>query len=73
MIFSQLNIAKMSVHSELVLDKFLNDQNITAIALQETGCWSPSAGMFQGRKIYKNKTDMSSVISGVALVLHESL
>ena len=63
----------MSIHSELALDKFVYDQNIMAIALQETGCWNPSKGIFQGRKIFQSKTDATSNSAGVALVIHNSL
>ena len=73
MIFSQLNVNKMSTHSELTLDKFINDLDISAIALQETGSWIPSTGIFQGRKVYQNTTVSTDKIAEVALIIKEAL
>ena len=63
----------MSVQSEMALERFLHINNVAAMALQETGCWHPSNGAFQGRKIYQNKIDTSTDTSGVALILQDSL
>ena len=74
-LFCQLNVSKMSINSEMVIDRFLGIHKIKAIALQETGCWNVSSGAFVGKKIFQNKTTSSSAstLSGVALIIDEDL
>ena len=76
MIFSQLNISKMSIQTEIVTSHFMYTNGISLIALQETGNWNPSQEAFPGCKIFQNNTDNNSIspsISGVALVANNFL
>ena len=75
MIFSQLNISKMSVHSELSLQKFIHDQDIKLMALQETGCWKPTDGFFGDNVVMKKDTTSRNNpnLRGVALIVHKDL
>ena len=71
MIFSQVNISKMSSHSEVALQKFINDQNISLIALQETGKWKPTDGFFIDKQIIQNKCINDQM--GVAIIADKNL
>ena len=73
MIFSQLNVSKMSKQSEMAIDHFMHDNKISSMALQETGTWTPSASAFKGRKIFSKSPDIQLGTSGVALIFDQSL
>ena len=71
MIFGQLNISRMSTHSEAALQSFIYERGISLIAIQETGVWNPSDGFFTNKAIIKNK--LNDNLSGVALIAENSL
>ena len=73
MIFSQLNISKMSNNSELCLQKFIHEQNIHLLALQETGCWKATNAFFQDSVIFQNDISGKTNLRGVALIVKKSL
>ena len=73
MIFSQLNISKMSKNSELCLQKFIHDQSIQLMALQETGCWNVTGGFFKDSMIIQNDMSGKNNLRGVALLIKKSL
>ena len=73
--FGQLNISKMSSHSESSLNKFIVEQNLSLMALQETGPWVQSDGLFRSYKIIQSNSSwkVSKGMSGVSLVIKDSL
>ena len=71
--FCQLNVCKISKHSEIVIDKFMADKNIKLLAAQETGAWIPSPKMFTSFKIFQNKSSADSNLAGVALIIDKAL
>ena len=73
MIFSQLNVSKMSKQSEMAIDHFMHDNKIFSMALQETGTWTPSTSSFKGKKIFSNTPDIQLGTSGVALIFDKRL
>ena len=73
MIFSQLNISKMSNNSELCLQKFIHEQCIQLLALQETGCWKATNAFFKDSVIIQNDPSGKTNLKGVALIVKKSL
>ena len=73
MVFSQLNISKMSSNSELSLQKFLHEQEIHLMALQETGCWEPTDGLFNDKIIFRNNIVGNNTLKGVAIIAKKTL
>ena len=73
MIFSQLNISKMSSNSELSVQKFIHDQGIHLMALQETGCWDKTKGLFTDSLIIQNDISCNTSLKGVALIVKKAL
>ena len=73
MIFSQLNISKMSSNSELSVQKFIHDQGIHLMALQETGCWDKTKGLFTDSLIIQNDISCKTSLKGVALIVKKTL
>ena len=73
MIFSQLNISKMSSNSELSVQKFIHDQGIHLMALQETGCWDKTKGLFTDSLIIQNDISGKTSLKGVALIVKKTL
>ena len=68
-LFGQLNISKMSNHSELALSNFLDRHNVSLLAVQETGHWTPTLSLFDKYLICQNTTQPTSMLSGVALII----
>ena len=75
LLFGQLNIAKMSTHSELALANFIYEQNIALLALQETGHWdiSSSTSLFKNYQIFVNTNKPTENLSGVGLIIDKKL
>jgi len=73
MIFSQLNIAKMSSNSELCLQKFIHDHRIQLMAIQESGCWEPTKEFFKDYTIIQNDISGKNNLRGVALIVKNDL
>ena len=71
--FGQLNISKLSTHSELALSNFLETQGISLMALQETGPWEPLPDLFRNYSIYQNNLSNTNNLAGVALVIDNNL
>ena len=71
--FGQLNIAKMSVNSEMAVDKYIATQKIMSFAIQETGNWVPKTELFPGKKVFTNTSSDSVGLYGVALILHDTM
>ena len=63
----------MSTHSEIAINKFMFDNNIKAMMLQETGNWTPSAGAFAKTTVITNNVNLNSTLLGVSLVIDKSL
>jgi len=63
----------MSAHSELSVQKFIHDQGIKLMALQETGCWEPTDGFFKDKRIMRNDTTNGNNLRGVALIVDKDL
>ena len=49
---SQINIDRLSTHSAIALDKFISNNNIDIIALQEVGSTQPADDIFHGKKFF---------------------
>jgi hypothetical protein len=73
MLFGQLNIAKMSTHSELALSRFMYTENMALMALQETGHWDVSSSLFRNHSIFLNTNLPTPNLSGVGLVIDKKL
>ena len=75
LIAGQINISKMSLHSEVAVDKFIADHGIKLLAVQETGSWTASAHSFNNMRIIQNKTNTNDNpdLSGVALLVDKTL
>ena len=73
MTFCQLNVSKVSTQTEMVLNRYMYTEDISLLALQETGCWQPSSDMFEGYSIFQNKDDPRSDLYGVAIVANKEL
>lgn len=71
--FCQLNVCKISRHSEVVIDKFMADRNIKLLAAQETGTWIPTPTLFTPYKIFQNKSSADPNLAGVALIIDKAL
>ena len=72
-LFGQLNISKMSKHSELALSRFMFNQDVYLFALQETGHWDPDLTLFGNHKVFLNTPTPTEHLSGVALVINNKL
>ena len=72
-IFGQINISKMSPHSELALSQFVFNHNIHLLAVQETGHWDPDCHLFANYTIFVNTNSPTSSLSGVGLIVKNCL
>ena len=63
----------MSANSELSLQKFIHDQGIRLMALQETGSWEPTKEFFKEKTIMKNNITGKDHLRGVALIVQKDL
>ena len=72
-IFGQINISKMSPHSELALSQFVFNHNIHLLAVQETGHWDPDCKLFANYTIFVNTNSPTSSLSGVGLIVKNCL
>ena len=73
-LYSEVNkniISKMSPHSEIALQKFIHDHSISLMALQETGNWLPTNGLYSKQKVIQNKCINDQ--AGVALIVDKKL
>ena len=61
----------MSPHSEIALQKFIHDHSISLMALQETGNWMPTNGLYSKQKVIQNKCINDQ--AGVALIVDKKL
>ena len=73
MIFGQINIAKMSVNSEMALKKFILENDVLLMAIQETGNWNHSANGAPGYSAFHKAGDLNKGTAGVALLIHPTL
>ena len=57
----------------MALERFIDQNNIKAMMIQETGNWTPSIGSFDNKYIAKNDLSLYPERYGVAMIMHKSL